>query len=126
MITGFIIWILHTISASAERIYFVLPNVDDPNVLEAIKNLDIYSFFDTMTRTEKAISYIVMGVELLIEFYVFVNWLPRFLSARFASMRNRSKNDVELFKAIQAKIDNNLELSKKEQKQYLKLMKGKK
>ncbi|QJR43198.1 hypothetical protein HLA87_02490 [Mycoplasma miroungigenitalium] len=103
----------------------VVPNIQDLGLIDKLKELDIYSFFDTMTKTEKSITYIVMAVEIAIEFYVFINWLPKFLSARFAAMRNKSKNDVEVWKAIQTKIDNNLELSRREQKLYKKLMKGK-
>ncbi|WP_162471739.1 hypothetical protein [Mycoplasmopsis californica] len=58
---------MKAISANGEQIFRILPNVNDLDLIDKIKYLDIYSYFDTLTRTHKAIIYFILTFELACE-----------------------------------------------------------
>lgn len=124
MITLIIMWIMKAIGATSEQIYRVLPAVSDLDIIEKIKELDIYSYFDTLSRTNKAIIYFVLTFELASEFWAFMLFLTRWVPKKWQQRKNRVQHDAENLKSIKWKIENNFELTGKELKFYKKYSKA--
>ncbi|WP_322902269.1 hypothetical protein SGZLLDDJ_CDS_0017 [Mycoplasmopsis phage vB_Mfe_PMF329] len=123
MILLLTIWILNTITASSERLAEIIPKIENLEQLEFLQNLGIYSYFDTLGKSAKSGFYVALAVEVLIEFTLFLRYFPQYLANKFKQIRNRSIHEVEILKAIKYKVENNIELSKKELKFWTKKQK---
>ncbi|EIN15202.1 Hypothetical protein MAGb_3110 [Mycoplasmopsis agalactiae 14628] len=120
MITALVIWIMNTIPASVEAISRVLPMVKDPEVIDQIIQLDIYSFFNTLTRVEKAGTYFVLVFELALWAWGIMLFFTRWIPQKLKDKKNKSIDQVNTLKSIKWKLENNMALSKSEQKFYKK------
>ncbi|WGI36475.1 hypothetical protein [Mesomycoplasma lagogenitalium] len=122
MIVGLIIFIMSSLSAPVERLAELFPNISEVEVLNKIYQSGAYSYFDTL-GVKKTIAYIFLGIEAVIEFMAFLKFLPFYLSRRFERLRNQPMFENEVIKAIKYKIDNNIELNRREIKFYNKKLK---
>ncbi|AXJ68538.1 hypothetical protein [Mycoplasmopsis bovis] len=125
MITALVIWIMNAIPASVEAISRVLPMVKDPEVIDQIMKLDIYSFFNTLTRVEKAATYFALVFELTLWAWGIMLFFTRWIPQKLRDKKNKSVDQVNMLKSIKWKLENNMALSKSEQKFYKKYNKSK-
>ncbi|TDV23513.1 hypothetical protein BCF59_0502 [Mycoplasmopsis mustelae] len=123
MILALIIWILNIIAASDERLIEALPHIKNLDQIKLLQDAGIYSYFDTLGKGAKSGFYLAAGIELAIEFMMLLHFLPQYLAAKFERIRNKSIHDAQILKAIKYKIENDLILTKKEQKWWTKQQK---
>ncbi|WAM01634.1 hypothetical protein NWE60_03525 [Mycoplasmopsis felis] len=55
MILLLTIWILNTITASSERLAEIIPKIENLEQLEFLQNLGIYSYFDTLGKSQRVV-----------------------------------------------------------------------
>ncbi|VEU66394.1 Uncharacterised protein (plasmid) [Mesomycoplasma conjunctivae] len=116
MILFLIIWILKMINPTEAQIEANFSQLSDPEAIKTFLSLDIFSFFDLMPKLHRGLIFIAAGVEVFLWINAIIRFLPRYISNRIKRAKNKPINDVEIYKAIKYKLDNNLPLTRKEEK----------
>lgn len=110
------------ISPTESQIALNFERAGDIETIKILKGLDLYSYFDLLSKTTKGGMYIGATIETILWLNALIHFLPRIIAYKIKKKRSQTIFDAKMHKSLVYKIENDIQLTKSEQKIYNRLV----